>query len=332
MSIEYAILFLAVLFGAYVWAGRALNARGAWSRPIALQAWHGVFCALAGFAAAFIGLKWLENNSQAPAIPGAWSAREIFWGLAAALASAALGFWRARKSRRESPSHQTDFLDNDMEWAETVFSAGLMASVLMIFFLQAFKIPSSSMERTLLIGDHLFVNKFLYGLRVPVSGKRILPLKRVSRGDIAVFQFPDPNPKAVHCGSVQVGRAFIKRVIGLPGETVAVQDGLVYVNGKRLEPEPYAVYSAAMRFPKPDAPPPPALYQKLWENHELDQRLGNAERDFFGPVKVPPGSYFLMGDNRDRSCDSRYWGPLQDSYIVGRAFVRIWPPGRIGLI
>ncbi len=255
MSIEYAILFLAVLFGAYVWTGRALSARGAWRNPARLPLWHAVFSALAGFAAAFIGLKWLENNSPASALPGTLSARELSVSLAAALVSGAVGFWKARRLRRESPSHLGNFLEDDAEWAETIFSAGLMASVLMIFFLQAFKIPSSSMEKTLLIGDHLFVNKFLYGLRVPVSGRRIMPLRPVSRGDIAVFQFPDPNPKAIHCGAVQAGRAFIKRVIGLPGDTIEVREGRVYVNGALLAPEPYAVYSAPMRFPKPDAPP-----------------------------------------------------------------------------
>ncbi len=331
MSIEYAILFLAVLFGAYVWTGRALSARGAWRNPARLPLWHAVFSALAGFAAAFIGLKWLENNSPASALPGTLSARELSVSLAAALVSGAVGFWKARRLRRESPSHLGNFLEDDAEWAETIFSAGLMASVLMIFFLQAFKIPSSSMEKTLLIGDHLFVNKFLYGLRVPVSGRRIMPLRPVSRGDIAVFQFPDPNPKAIHCGAVQAGRAFIKRVIGLPGDTIEVREGRVYVNGALLAPEPYAVYSAPMRFPKPDAPPAPALYQKLWEDHTLDQRLGNSERDYFGPVKVPPGSYFLMGDNRDRSCDSRYWGPVPLKDIEGKAWFIYWPLGRAGL-
>src|SRR5208282_4172243 len=101
----------------------------------------------------------------------------------------------------------------DLEWADTVFSAVLLASLLMYFVIQAFKIPSSSMESTLMVGDHLFVNKFVYGLRVPLAGKRVFELRPISRGDVIVFQFPDDDITHLHCGSVQYRKDFIKRVV-----------------------------------------------------------------------------------------------------------------------
>ncbi|MBI4348410.1 MAG: signal peptidase I [Elusimicrobia bacterium] len=219
-----------------------------------------------------------------------------------------------------------------MEWAETVFSAVLLASLLMYFVVQAFKIPSGSMRTTLLEGDHLFVNKFIYGVRIPFTRKRILKFTQPRRGDIMVFQFPTDNPQETHCGSVQFGKDFIKRTIGLPGETVEIKKGKVFIDGKVLEGEAYAQYVDASRYPPATTKLPAEDYQRLWQTHQLDHRLGDAVRDNFGPIKVPEGTYLMMGDNRDRSCDGRFWGPVAEHYLKGKAWVIYWPPTRIGRV
>ncbi|MDE1975980.1 MAG: signal peptidase I [Elusimicrobia bacterium] len=222
-----------------------------------------------------------------------------------------------------------------MEWSETVFSAVLLAAMLMYFVLQAFKIPSGSMENTLLIGDHLFVNKFIYGFEIPLTGKRVLELRSVKRGDVIVFRFPDEKPDAQHCGSSQYGKDFIKRVVGLPGDVVQVKDGVLYVNGQKQPTPPDGEYVDG-----PNRQPESLLaksltrrqYQTLWQTHRLDAVLQDVQRDYFGPVTVPPHDYFAMGDNRDRSCDSRYWGPVENKDIKGKAWFIYWPPSRVGLI
>ncbi|MBI5201927.1 MAG: signal peptidase I [Elusimicrobia bacterium] len=219
-----------------------------------------------------------------------------------------------------------------MEWAETVFSAVLLASLLMYFVVQAFKIPSGSMRSTLLEGDHLFVNKFIYGVRIPFTRKRILKFSAPKRGDIMVFQFPTDDMTETHCGSVQYGKDFIKRTIGLPGETVEVKAGQVYVDGKLLDGETYAQYLDPVRQPPTTVKVPADAYQELWQTRKLDHQLGDAVRDNFGPIKVPAGTYLMMGDNRDRSCDSRFWGPVNEHYLKGKAWVIYWPPSRIGRV
>jgi signal peptidase I len=188
------------------------------------------------------------------------------------------------------------------------------------------------MEKTLLIGDHLFVNKFLYGARVPFTGRRVLPLRAPRRGDIVVFQFPVDDPTELHCGSVQYGKDFIKRLIGEPGDTIEVRDGRVLVNGQLLAEEPYATYDSPYREPaSPRARGlSPERYQQVWQEHHLDAELNNNQRDYFGPVTVPPHAYFMMGDNRDHSCDSRYWGPVEERYVKGNAWFLYWPPSRMG--
>ncbi|MBI5241369.1 MAG: signal peptidase I [Elusimicrobia bacterium] len=270
--------------------------------------------------------------------PAAWavSATELYPSLAAGAVAAALGFWRGR-AKGAAPEGRRYFLGEDLEWAETVFSAVLLASVLMYFVIQAFKIPSGSMRSTLLEGDHLFVNKFIYGLRVPLTGKRVLALRRVQRGDIVVFRFPVDDPRELHCGSIQYGKDFIKRVVGVGGDTVQVKGGRVLVNGAPVPDEIYAQYVDGARR---EAEAVKAReftaeqYQKYWETHNLDRALEfsppvSGPRDFFGPVKVPERSFFVMGDNRDRSCDSRYWGPVEERYLKGRAWLLYWPPSRM---
>lgn len=181
------------------------------------------------------------------------------------------------------------------EYSEALIVAAILALIIRTFVVQAFKIPSGSMEDTLLIGDHLLVNKFVYGMQVPLTDTRILPLRHPERGDIIVFEFPEDEDK-----SYFKRRDFIKRVIGTPGDTVEVRDKKVYVNGE--------LYRIPQEVHK--------------ENGTLPPNYG--PRDFAGPVKVPLGQYFVMGDNRDRSYDSRFWGFVDESKIKGLAFIKYW--------
>ncbi|MBI4801832.1 MAG: signal peptidase I [Elusimicrobia bacterium] len=217
-----------------------------------------------------------------------------------------------------------------MEWSETIFSAVVLASVVMYLFIQAFKIPSGSMKMTFLEGDHLFVNKFIYGFRIPYTKKKVLSFGRIGRGDIVVFAFPSSDPKETQCGGRQYGKDFIKRVIGLPGERVELKNGVIFINGKNIGEEPYAQYLDPRRYPGSNDKMPPAVYQRFWETRGLAKMVSELVRDNFGPVTVPAGNYMVMGDNRDRSCDSRYWGAVPEYLIKGRAWFIYWPPSRMG--
>ncbi|MEK6725123.1 MAG: signal peptidase I [Deltaproteobacteria bacterium] len=175
------------------------------------------------------------------------------------------------------------------EWVESIAIALILALFVRTFVVQAFKIPSGSMEPTLLIGDHLLVNKFLYGTKIPFTEIKVLPIREPERGDVVVFVYPvDPS------------KDFIKRAIGLPGDKVEVRNKKVYVNDTAI-PDPYAHFADDMILLR-----------------------GNDPRDNFGPVTVPPDSLFVMGDNRDRSYDSRFWGFVRKSEIKGKAFILYW--------
>ncbi len=165
------------------------------------------------------------------------------------------------------------------EYAEAILIAVLLALLIRTFVVQAFKIPSGSMIPTLLVGDHILVNKFIYRFRDP------------ARGDVVVFKYP-----------VEEHRDFIKRVIGVGGEDVYIKDRQVFVN---------------CRPPAPSCEP----IKEPWAYYEDRLGLGT---ETFGPVHVPPGSYFVMGDNRNNSQDSRYWGFVKREKIKGRAFVIYW--------
>jgi len=178
---------------------------------------------------------------------------------------------------------------------ESIVIAVVLALFVRTFIVQAFKIPTGSMENNLLIGDHLLVNKCIYGPAATGLERAIVPIKDVRRGDVVVFKYPE-EPE----------RDFIKRVIGLPGETLEVREKRVYINGNRLE-EPYVHYL------EPPATPSPGS-----ETTSFDLR----ER--YGPVTIPAGHYFMMGDNRDNSQDSRYWGFLPRDFIKGKALVIYW--------
>jgi signal peptidase I len=189
------------------------------------------------------------------------------------------------------------------EWVNTGLVAVVLAWVIMSFIIQAFKIPSGSMMNTFKIGDHIFVAKFIYGVHVPFSKKYIFPLQEPKRGEIIVFQFPlDPK------------KDFIKRCIGVTGDTIEIKDKKLYVNGE-LQKEEYTIYADEKVYP--NSRQLPVMYRN---------------RDNLAPLVVPENSYFVMGDNRDHSYDSRFWGPLDRGSIKGKALFLYWPPKRIGII
>lgn len=175
------------------------------------------------------------------------------------------------------------------EYAEAIIIALALAFLIRTFVMQAFKIPSGSMEPTLEIGDHILVNKFIYGIKIPFTSIRLFPLEKPKRGDVVVFIYPlDPS------------KDFIKRVVAVEGDTVQIVNKKLIINGAEV-PDPHAVY-------KDDTIFPPEVQK----------------RDNFGPVTVPKGCLFVLGDNRDRSLDSRFWGfvPIED--LRGKAFIIYW--------
>jgi signal peptidase I len=181
------------------------------------------------------------------------------------------------------------------EYYEAILVAFLLALFVRTFVFENFKIPSGSMEDNLLIGDHLVVNKFIYSPHFDTSLHSALPYRGPRRGDVVVFKFPE-DPR----------RDFIKRCVALPGDTVEIRDKQLYLNGVPQE-EPYAVYKDPQTWSDSPSVPP-------------SRRL----RDQFGPIVVPPDSVFCLGDNRDNSLDSRFWGPVPMSYLKGRAVLIYW--------
>jgi len=172
------------------------------------------------------------------------------------------------------------------EYVESLLIAALIAFFVRGFIVQAFKIPSSSMEPTLLVGDHLLVNRLSYVTKVPFTDIVIFDLGRPSRGDVVGFRYPVDRTKD-----------FIKRVIGTEGDVVEIKDKVIYINGKRMD-DPHAHFAEDTVIP--------GVF---------------SQRDNFGPVTVPKDSYFVMGDNRDRSLDGRFWGFVRKGDLVGRALI-----------
>jgi len=224
---------------------------------------------------------------------------------------------------------QIKILKIDLDWSDTSWSAILLASILMYFVIQAFKIPSGSMRMTLIEGDHLFVNKFIYGFHVPFSGgKRVLPIKKVKRQDIIIFECP-PEALSPAERERKIKKDFIKRAIGLPGDTVEIINKKVYVNGELLN-EPYTNFEDKDYIqPKIKLFNTQEEYQSSWEQGRF---VNLPVRDNFGPIKVPKDCYFVLGDNRDRSFDSRFWGPVPDRNLKGQSLIIYWPVTRIRII
>ena len=191
----------------------------------------------------------------------------------------------------ENPQKLSDKQKSSIrENIEAILIAIVIAMFIRTFIVQAFKIPSGSMEQTLLIGDHILVNKFIYGVKLPFINKEIIPLKDPRSGDVVVFEY-DREPEK---------KDFIKRVVAVGGDTIEIRDKKVYLNGKPLNDGP-AVFLDGNIFPPQ-----------------------SNNRDNFGPVTVPPNSLFVMGDNRDNSYDSRFWGFVDLKKIKGKAFMIYW--------
>jgi signal peptidase I len=171
------------------------------------------------------------------------------------------------------------------EYLEAIVTAFVLAIIVITFVIQAFKIPSGSMIPTLDVGDHIFVLKFIYSIKNPFSDTILFHTWEPKRGDVVVFKYPKDEKID-----------FIKRLIGEPGDTIEIRNKQVYINGEPLK-EPYSIHSDPLTF---------------------------RERDEFGPVTVPAGKYFMMGDNRDQSLDSRFWGFVSENKIKGKAFLIYW--------
>jgi signal peptidase I len=170
------------------------------------------------------------------------------------------------------------------------------------FFVEAFKIPSGSMEQTLLVGDFLLVNKLIYGAEIPFTGKRLPAIRRPARGDVIVFVWPRDSSKN-----------FVKRLVGMPGDTLEMRDGELLVNGARQQ-EYYVTHT------EPDVDPSTADFD--WQSKFLVNTAEAARvhpsRNNWGPLVVPGENYFVLGDNRDNSLDSRYWSFVPESLVRGR--------------
>lgn len=175
------------------------------------------------------------------------------------------------------------------EYSKAIITALILALFIRAYFIQAFKIPSGSMIPTLVVGDHILVNKFIYGTKIPFSDKRVLAFRKPGRGDIIVFKYPeDPD------------RDFIKRVIAVEGDVIESRNKVIYVNGNPVN-EPYKQHTDTTLTPK-----------------------GIEPRDNFGPHIVPKEKLFMMGDNRDQSYDSRYWGYVDLKQVKGKALIMYW--------
>lgn len=175
------------------------------------------------------------------------------------------------------------------EYAEAIVIALVLAMIIRTFVVQAFKIPSGSMIPTLLIGDHILVSKFIFGIKIPFTDIRLLPLKEPKQNDVVVFACP-VDPK----------KDYIKRIIGIGGDKIVIVNKKIYINGKLFN-DHHGTYNDDIIIPK-----------------------GVQPRDNMEPVIVPANSFFVMGDNRDSSYDSRFWGPVNIAAIKGKAFLIYW--------
>jgi len=175
------------------------------------------------------------------------------------------------------------------EYIEAIIIAILIALFIRTFIIAAYKIPSRSMEPTLLVGDHLLVNKFIYGIKIPLIRKTIIPVSEPEKGDIIVFIYPRDRSKD-----------FIKRVIGVSEDKIEIKNKIIFINDKEYT-DSYGIYT---------------------DNHVYPASM--QPRDNFGPVVVPPHAVFVMGDNRDESADSRFWGFVDLKDVEGKALIIYW--------
>lgn len=179
------------------------------------------------------------------------------------------------------------------EYLEALLIAGIFLGFSNTFIVKTFYIPSGSMEDTLLVGDHLFVNRFIYGPAPTALERKLLPNRAIDRGDVVIFRSVE-----------QAGVDMVKRCVGLPGDTIQIDNKELFINGRKVDDDSYAVHKEGRTIPP-----------------------GLSERDFFGPYKVPAERYFCLGDNRDRSHDSRFWKGVPRHHVKGRASIIYWSNG-----
>jgi signal peptidase I len=272
-------------------------------------------------------------------VPGdaADAVRDAIVELEAALEAADIGRVReALHALEEQVDRHLAFARKSVirEYAESIGVAILVALFLRAFVIEAFKIPSGSMIPTLQVGDHIFVNKYLYGLRIPGTDLKFFGVVRPARGEVVVFRFPNPY----HLASEE-DKDFIKRIVAVEGDTVEVRDRVLYVNGKPVPHDPVR-------------PGEPCVYEDILDEgsgvfmekrcEPYAERLGrHTYTTYFDPGTgsprswqprtVPPRSVFCMGDNRDNSHDSRFWGPVPVDLIKGRSMFIWWSRGREGV-
>ncbi len=287
-----------VLLGIYLVQGALFLAFGfgAWNRR--LWGWRGLAAlSLAAFCVHLAaGIHPPVSAAMNPLLLAIYLFFRTLSGWEGALLLLALLGWTRKKyflpaSVEEAPLDPAP--SKGREWAEAFLFALIFALLLRTFVVQAFKIPSGSMEDTLLVGDHLLVNKFAYGTRLPITGDVIFDISSPDRGDIIVFEYPLDRELTPF-----ERRDFIKRVIGTPGDRVKMVEQVVHVNG-----EPFRIPQEIHKGPQ--GPSTGLLYN-------------------FDEMEVPPGHYFVMGDNRDRSSDSRFWGFVPEQNIRGKAFIKYW--------
>ncbi len=176
------------------------------------------------------------------------------------------------------------------DYLESLIVALILALIIKTSLVEAYKIPSGSMEDTLLVGDFLLANKFIYGSKVPLIDVRLPAIREPKPGDVIIFKFP---------GNLK--QNYIKRLIATEGQVVEIKNKQVYVDGKLLADPPHVKHTDNINSP-----------------------IGNPNRDNFGPYRVPKGYLFVMGDNRDNSYDSRFWGPLDRKLVLGKAMILHW--------
>ena len=235
-----------------------------------------------------------------------------------------LDYWVLRKRR---PAGQAD--PWWVEYPKSFFPVILVVFLLRSFLVEPFKIPSGSMLPTLLVGDFILVNKFTYGIRLPVVNVKIADMNQPKRGEVMVFRYP-VNPSL----------DYIKRVVGLPGDEVVYRNKRLTINGKQIEVKPAGDYNyveGGLNFVSTQRltetlgthqhailvqPDVPSVQQSGVANFPLRNNCAYNDEGF--TCKVPPGQYFMMGDNRDSSSDSRYWGFVPEANIVGKAFLIWW--------
>lgn len=205
-----------------------------------------------------------------------------------------------------------------VEYSKSFFPVILVVFMIRSFVVEPFKIPSASMMPTLIAGDFILVNKFIYGLRVPILNNTFLEIRHPQRGEVFVFHYPkDPSID------------YIKRVVGVPGDKIAYRDKQLYINGKKLDVNyaddyQYVGSGLSMVVTK--------RYQEQLGEHKHDILMEEEKPSLDGEVEVPPGHYFAMGDNRDNSNDSRFWGFVPEENLVGKAFFIWWNFDNFGRI